>query len=144
MLVPVSRVDQVEVLRTLRNECREWMTGDQRDISITEQAVWWSTIDKRFWEVHLFIKEREFAGFGLLRFQDQKWWMTYGLGKKFRGKGWGVELVTELCQGHKEIWAEALVGNVASCITMERCGFQYQSMVVGGIHGTVCKFRRIE
>ena len=109
-LIEVRDEAHVEILRQLRNECREFMTHHNKYISPRQQTAWWKKVrndpDHR---LYLLSMVGEHVGFGYLRKfgnpPNVHWWSTYGLAKKWRGVGFGVELVDRLLRtvGNEEV-----------------------------------------
>ena len=112
----VRTSEQVEALRQIRNECREWMTHDQSEITPEQQKEWWRRIDPNNTFAFLFTEgyNKDFLGFCLLRREDGRLFTTYGLRKEVRGRRLGYELVeqaTLACQ--EDAYADQLEGNIA-------------------------------
>ena len=103
MLVPVETVKQAEVMRTIRNTCREFMTGDVREISEDEQREWFWHLDRSciqpyLWLAQLDAEHQALIGYGLIRLQDRKWWVSGGLVPSHRRQGHGRNLFQALAR----------------------------------------------
>jgi GNAT superfamily N-acetyltransferase len=144
-LIHVTRLDQAEEMRVIRNACREWMTNDRLEISREQQVQWFLTIQRQHEEGdesvlpflyqprpdHLF--PRPF-GYGLLRKQDGKWWLSGGLLPEWRGKGYGKGLFGELADYvhalRETAWLTVWEHNERGLATYKSLGFTVQSIVV--------------
>lgn len=95
----VTTWPQARELRALRNECREHMTGDTREIS-RERQRWFFTEKIQPGKVRAWLLRRGglAAGYATLRpAPDGAAWMSCGLAAQARGQGLGhllVDLVT--------------------------------------------------
>jgi ribosomal protein S18 acetylase RimI-like enzyme len=95
--------DQAEELRLLRNECREYMTGDTAEIAPRQQKQF---LDQQIrpGRVHAWLLrvEGDAAGYALLRPGNRgELWMSCGVAAAQRGRGLGVltvDLVTAMAR----------------------------------------------
>lgn len=113
----VRSAEDVEALRRLRNECREFMTGHTKLITKAQQAKWWSAEPRRAW---IYLDKGEPVAFVYIRRQDGMNWITLGVTKKARGQGLG----TLLYHVHAPCAAEMLVDNLASIRAAQKAGYQ--------------------
>lgn len=139
-LIPVTRPEQAERMRIIRNACREFMTNDQHEITAAEQRRWFELIkDSRVMLPFLYkpLPDRRLPepfGFGLIRKKDDKWWLTGGLLPDWRGKGYGIDLFTELADyvhaRGDTAWLTVWESNVRARKTYESIGFTVESVFV--------------
>lgn len=89
----VETLEEVETLRLIRNEVRSFMTGSNAFISASEQLEWWERAPRT---AFLYFVDGVAAGYGNLRREGEKTWLTGALLPDYRGKGYGRELFTHL------------------------------------------------
>ena len=114
--------EQFEALRQLRNECRETMTRHRNVILPAEQTEFAVRVrDSRppmIWPFLFSLREEqpfEYCGWMLLRREEGKMLVSYGLGEKFRGKGLARPIFQFALDGCMEdAYAEVLETNAAS------------------------------
>jgi len=121
--IRVRTDDQVEKLRTLRNECREWMTRSRDEISPEQQSVWWSSYHRLAW---LYELEQEVVGYSLLYYEDSDIaTLSYGLTESARGQGVGKQVMYHtLIAAHGPAWVEVLASNESSLRAHESLGWK--------------------
>ena len=124
----VESLEQAQELRHLRNECRAWMTRDQRLISgPRQQGFYGSQIVSGTARAWLLRHDGDAVAFGLLRASGGCWWLTCGVAGGYRERGLGsavVRLVTSagLETGlpvKLEVWAD----NERAVHVYEKAGF---------------------
>ena len=126
-LVPYTArtIEDAEYLRRIRNTCREYMTGDNREIGRADQAAWWRSEARHRNAIWLFAPAySKPVGFGLFRMEDGRWWATLGLLPEWRGRGHGVDIYRHLiahCPG--DLWIRVLLTNPGSARAAEKAGF---------------------
>lgn len=113
----VRSEEDVESLRRLRNECREFMTGSTKAITKAQQAKWWAA-EARL--AYLLVDGDEPLGFVYLRREDGVPWITLGLTKKARGKGLGSLLYWTFSGNAARIRRD----NFASLRAAEKAGYR--------------------
>lgn len=119
----VQTTADAECVRQLRNAGREWMTNDTHEITPEEQQNWWSHINPT--QVHLWLYDNEnTVGFGMLRWEDNRWWLTLAVHPLWRGKGFGTSIYQHLRQQTPEVWCRILENNIASLKAAQHAGFQ--------------------
>lgn len=115
-----------EALRQIRNTCREFMTGDQREVTPAQQVAFLARAYADGWRVWLFDDpEGTPVGFGLMRPVGGRWWATLGLLPDWRGRGHGTAIYRHLiahCPG--DLYIDVLLTNAASARAAERAGFR--------------------
>ena len=141
-LIPVAVETRyhVEVLRYIRNSCASYMTRHCDIISIEQQQLWWKTINRDTWQIYLYWYGNMAVGFGVLRLEDGKYWVTGGLLENARGHGLGRELFTHLINFVKDdIWLEVLETNTIAHKLYMKLGFVETGRKDGVITMTLTK-----
>lgn len=107
---PVQTAAEVETLRLIRNSCREFMTRDRSEITPNQQARWFEHFGGL---VLLFSHSGIDVGYGLVRREGGKGWVSGGLLPEWRGKGMGAHIFKRLCSavGGEDAWLEVLSTN---------------------------------
>ncbi len=104
-----GRLEELETLRLIRNECRFFMTRHTSEIQPEEQKWWWDHIKKEDYTVFLYYVDKVPVGYGLIRVENGVSWLTGGLREAYRGKGLGrqifIHLITQ-CSNITEIWLQ--------------------------------------
>lgn len=98
--VLITSPEQVELLRTIRNETRWDFSHDNGEISEMRQRAWWVTMRGRLcaW---LYYDTGELIGFGLVRqTEDQRWWNSLAVLPGYRSRGYGSAITTDLLHQH--------------------------------------------
>ena len=121
--VAVTTDQQFRDLLIVRNECRDGLTHDKREITLGEQEQWkercwgWETGNAGWYEPYLLYDDGTPVGYGLLKWDGEKYWMTIGVAKDRRKQGLSwllTNFITEM--GHrdgKEVWLDVLEDNPA-------------------------------
>ena len=125
-LIPVAVETRyhVEVLRYIRNSCASYMTRHRDIISIEQQQLWWKTLNRETWKVFIYWLGNMIVGFGVLRLEDGKYWVTGGLIENARGHGLGRELFAHLINLVEDnIWLEVLETNKVAHRLYIKLGF---------------------
>jgi ribosomal protein S18 acetylase RimI-like enzyme len=120
-----------ELVRVLRNDCRDFMTRDTEFITTEQQLHWWNNLDHETQKLYLVwdsdLSDNE-LGFGYIKVEDDCVLLTGGLDKQYRGKGLGTKLFTRLVSASleykKPIRLEVLKTNFAGIRTYQKVGFK--------------------
>ena len=99
--IPAKTWAEFQTLRSIRNECRQWMTNDQRILSSFHQWRFWFSYRYRRQPISIFLAHHigKPVGYGIIRQDAQgKPWITGGLRETYRGQGLGRELFEFLTQ----------------------------------------------
>jgi len=101
VIVTVEKVatwPQAQELRRLRNECREFMTGDTAEISTARQVIFYEQQILPGVVYALLLRHDEQAvAYAMLRPDgDDAWLMSCGVTKALRGQGLGTALVRHI------------------------------------------------
>ncbi len=94
----VNDLTKLEILRIIRNKCREYMTGYTGEISKDQQQKWFSSLDKNKNIPFLFIKNdtKTSVGYGLIKCELDTCYLSAGLLEEYRGFGIGKFLFEAL------------------------------------------------
>lgn len=127
----VTTSTEAEILREIRNSCREYMTRNSDYISEEQQKEWFKTAHKKYELYIAYAVEHGAvivnAGFGVIHKNDNDFMLTGGLLKDYRDKGLGKTLFKFLIdQCHKEtpIKLEVLKNNIRAFKTYEALNFK--------------------
>jgi len=132
--VRVEEWHQALELRDVRNECREGMTHDTGYIDTPQQKLFYNEHLAEFrgdgiFEAYLLYDRLTPIGYGLLKWDDDKYWMTAGLIKDYRSKGLSRFLISYITEmGHREandVWIDVWKDNLA-LIGDIRVGYEVQ------------------
>ncbi len=130
-LSPIKSLSDSLKVRKIRNECRSFMTNDQSEIGILKQISWYLKIygsKNKTGEItcYLFRSNGQILGYGLIRKVSNKSWITGGLLKSERGKGFGKILFDSLIGEvpSSEVWLEVLASNAPARKIYEELGFK--------------------
>ena len=113
----VETPEDVELLRTIRNACREYMTYRTAEITPEEQASWWSSAKR---EAYLF----DDVAFAYVSRRHKKTFITLGILPEARGKGLGTQVYRFVAALHPEVWAEVRHDNEPSINAAIKAGFE--------------------
>jgi hypothetical protein len=129
-------------LMGIRNECREGMTHHSDEITPEQQEKFWKErILTGLVECYL-LYNSEYStdevvpiGFGLLRWEENKYWMTIGVARAYRGKHLS-RLLTSLitAMGHREgaeVWLDVYDKNLAISSYIKE-GYQFINSYIKG------------
>lgn len=116
--VAVVSDQQFRDLVIVRNECREGLTHDTHELTLQDQKVfrercWRENTLSEFqhhYEPYLLYDEQWPIGYGLLKWDGERYWMTIGLVGEYRGRKLSrllINYITEM--GHREgaeVWLD--------------------------------------
>lgn len=112
---PIELRSDVEVLRLIRNACKDGFSHDNEEISPQQQEAWWTLMREkvRGW---LYWVGGEIVGYGLLRqTDDERWWSSVAVLPDCMGKGYGGALTADLVRRVPHVvWATARLDNPAA------------------------------
>ena len=78
-------------MRKIRNQCRKYMTRNNKTISKKQQIVWFSLLNDST-KPYLLIANNSYVAYGIIKIENELVLLTGGVSKKFRGLGYGEEL----------------------------------------------------
>ena len=126
----VTTLAEAEILRTIRNDCKDFMTRSTDYITSEQQAEWFKTAYKKYELYIAYAIEHGVvvvnAGFGVIHLEDDQYLLTGGLTPDYRDKGLGTPLFKFLidnCNKQLTIRLEVLKTNTRAFKTYERLGF---------------------
>lgn len=130
---PVSSLSDAMVVRRIRNECRSYLTNDTSYISIPRQIYWYFTYYRKAAHTdkyRIFIAHNnkgQPVGYGALNLLDGKLFITECISEKFRGQGFGNEIIKKLINIARNrklpLIAEIRASNKISVALHTKCGF---------------------
>ena len=135
-VVPLTTLDEALLLAEIRNECRQWMTNDQHEISHSEQADWFFEVYQKqspqFYNVWLLKEMNEkkdpVLGYFAAKECPDSFYVTEGLLESRRGQGAGTFLLQTLLSyeifKNKKIHADIFNYNQASIRLHQKFGFK--------------------
>lgn len=110
----VTTDQQFRDLLHVRNECRDGLTHDRHELTLNDQWHFrrecWDQDRSWHYEPYLLMDGEWPIGYGLLKWDGKRYWMTVGLVKVYRGKGLSrllINYITEM--GHREgadVWLD--------------------------------------
>lgn len=117
------------VMRSIRNECRAFMTNDRDVIGFWKQFRFWRMLKTdRGWEAWIMHANQKPIGYGIISQRDHLPWVSGGLTEFARGLGYGKELfrfLTNRAQRHgPKVYLEVLASNEPAIRTYE--GLSYK------------------
>jgi len=96
---PVTEND-VEILRLIRNDCREFMTNNQDMITREQQRDWYQNLDTNVYKIFLFQIPHAGIyhpiGYGIIKLDEDASILTGGIISGYRGYGYGRKIFEEL------------------------------------------------
>lgn len=132
VLQPVRGLTDALRMRTIRNEVRLSLTHDTSWISWVRQ-VWWyyntyrlATVDGRL-QAYLVWHDQSPVGYGLLRVDGNKCWITGALIEAVRGQGYGrllFDALTFMARAWGEPWLDVRRDNHVARSLYARLGFR--------------------
>lgn len=128
----IKSVSDAQVLRRIRNECKDFMTRSTEYITEEKQAEWFNKLDRDniklylMWIAHHGVAF-EVIGFGYCKKDETETYLTGGLKEELRGKGYGKVLFSHLLTQAKSfntpITLEVLKTNERAKRLYESLGF---------------------
>lgn len=119
--------ENLEVLRLIRNSCREFMTRNNKEISPEDQIAWFNKIDIMV-QPFIFKLDGLPIGYGLLKIENNYALLSGGLIEDFRNKGYGKILFNMLIDKTLNIGLvpklEVLKTNIRAVKTYRALGFE--------------------
>lgn len=126
----VTTPSEAEILRLIRNKCREFMTRATDEISYEQQQEWFKTAFKKYELYIAYAIEHGAcvvdAGYGLIHLNEGEYLLTGGLVPEYRDKGLGsilFKFLVDNCNKHQPIRLEVLKTNTRAFKTYEKLNF---------------------
>jgi ribosomal protein S18 acetylase RimI-like enzyme len=106
MFKPIVDIEQAQIMREIRNECRNYMTRDTSFITEEQQEKWFNSLDKQNMKMFLMSilyhgSVVDIIGFGYCVHKDNETYLTGGLDQTNRGRGYGKKLFLHLIEAAK-------------------------------------------
>ncbi len=128
---PLSRLSEALSLAIIRNECRQMMTQDKREIKPEEQKEWfenfYSKQDPLRYRVWLLKEGEVIIGYFAAKESQEGVYITEGIREDRRGQGMGSFLLkTMVCReefSNKTLFADIFNDNFASICLHQKFGF---------------------
>lgn len=128
----IKRVDTLEsaqIVRSIRNQLRKFMTQDQSFITSEVQSAWYGT--HLLTTNSLFLYYDDYMapiGYGYIRNKDNKKWGTLAVLEEFQNSGYGTQIYNHLFMTAEELWLEIFSDNSPSLIAALKNGFTVEGM----------------
>jgi ribosomal protein S18 acetylase RimI-like enzyme len=126
----VTTAAEAEMLRVIRNKCKDYMTRSTDYITPEQQQEWFKTAYKKYELYIAYVIEHGAvvvdAGFGVIHLEDEEYLLTGGLVPEYRDKGLGTPLfkfLVDNCNKQQPIRLEVLKTNTRAFKTYEKLGF---------------------
>ena len=126
----VTTPAEAEILRTIRNKCREYMTRSTDFITPEQQEEWFKTAFRKYDLYIAYAIEHGVcivdAGFGVVHKNEDEFLLTGGLVPEYRDKGMGklvFKFLVDQCHKSLPIRLEVLKTNTRAYKTYEGLNF---------------------
>lgn len=128
----VLKLSDAQILREIRNECKDFMTKSAEYITEEQQTKWFNSLDRDSIKIYLMFESYHGAafkilGFGYCKRDGDETYLTGGLKEDCRGKGYGKALFLHLLNSAKsfntKITLEVLNTNVRAERLYRSIGF---------------------
>ena len=126
----VTTPAEAEILRTIRNKCREYMTRSTDYITPEQQEEWFKTAFRKYDLYIAYAIEHGVcivdAGFGVVHKNEDEFLLTGGLVPEYRDKGLGkiiFKFLVDQCHKSLPIRLEVLKTNTRAYKTYEGLNF---------------------
>ena len=127
----VTTPAEAEILRTIRNKCREYMTRSTDFITPEQQEEWFKTAFRKYDLYIAYAIEHGVcivdAGFGVVHKNEDEFLLTGGLVPEYRDKGLGkviFKFLVDQCHKSLPIRLEVLKTNTRAYKTYEGLNFK--------------------
>ena len=127
----VTTPAEAEILRTIRNKCREYMTRSTDYITPEQQEGWFKTAFRKYDLYIAYAIEHGVcivdAGFGVVHKNEDEFLLTGGLVPEYRDKGLGkiiFKFLVDQCHKSLPIRLEVLKTNTRAYKTYEGLNFR--------------------
>lgn len=129
--LPVNDLEQAQIMREIRNECKDFMTKSTDYITEEQQEKWFNNLDKENIKMFLLCRLNDenvdILGFGYAKHDGDESYLTGGIREKYRGNKYGEVLFSHLLESAKSfntrITLEVLVTNTVAQNLYKKIGF---------------------
>lgn len=97
-LISVDNLEKLEILRKIRNDCKNFMTNHTEYIDEDQQIQWFKSLDYETVRPYLFFNNEDYIGYGIIKISDNLGIVTGGLITEYRNRGIGKFLFADLTQ----------------------------------------------
>lgn len=126
IVTPVKTQTEALAVALIRNECRQWMTHNSKELTVGAQLSFFANMPSGL-RLFAVFKGRTPIGYAVIRTEKEKAWLTGGLAEPFRGNGFGKQLfarLLELCaMAKKRPWLSVLRSNSRAIHLYQSLGF---------------------
>lgn len=127
----VTKSSEAEILRTIRNQCKNFMTRNTEEITVEQQQEWFKNSYKKY-EIYIAYALEHGAviveaGYGLIHTNDNEYLLSGGLTQEYRDKGLGsflFKFLIDNCNKQIPIRLEVLKTNLRAYKVYEKLGFE--------------------
>ena len=126
----VTTANEAEMLRVIRNQCKDFMTRSTEEITPEQQQQWFKTAFKKYELYIAYAIEHGAcivdAGYGLIHLNEGEYLLSGGLVPGYRDKGLGSVLfkfLVDNCNKQQPIRLEVLKSNTRAFKVYEKLGF---------------------
>lgn len=122
--------EQAELIRTVRNNARQFMTRDTAYITHEDQVRWFTRYQDDI-NQHLYIYHEDDAlvGYTYLVLRNGLWWGTLVVVPEQQGKGYGTKLYKEMIRLAHVVYIEIYSDNEHSLKSAVKAGFHIVSVM---------------
>lgn len=134
VLKQIETLEEAQVLRNIRNQCKDYMTRDTSYISVEQQKRWFSSLSEKNQDYKIYLLYEvengvicSAIGYGLIRKESGYSLISGGLIESCRGKGYGSTLFDYLIKNvdkGSDIKLEVLKNNTRAFVIYNRLGFR--------------------
>lgn len=120
----VTSLREAQIVRTIRNEVRSYMTRNTAFITPEQQVIWFSSHSDRLYLYYDY--NGAVIGYGLIRDIDGKWFGTLAVMPEFQNNGYGTEIYKHLIQQVDILYIEIDATNIPSMRSAVNAGFNIE------------------
>jgi hypothetical protein len=146
-MIRVTNLLQAILLMFIRNDCRKFLTHNQDKITIGQQIKWFnSELFNKNMYAYIFWNGYFPVGYGLVSERDGRRWISGGIIKMLRGKGFGFKLFHDLVHEyrHSELWLDVFKTNTIARKIYYKLNFRKQSEDITPYGNTMIFKRKAE
>ena len=123
--IPVTTIEDAQIMRKIRNECKRYMTRNTDFITKEQQVEWFSQINHDDIKMYLMKYQDEIIGYGYCRREGNEVMLTGGLKGCHRNRGHGKILFNHLIAAAEDF---GLRITLEVLNTNERARYLYDSL----------------
>ena len=122
---------RAEAMRQVRNECRSYMTRDQSRIGPIRQLIWFflrylPRMLRGEFLAWVYLAGGQPVGYGIIRKQGGRYWVTGGVKEAERGLGYGQKIFEDLIRKNRgaDTYLDVLGSNYRARALYAKLGFK--------------------